>query len=129
MKVFFSYASEDRDIAHAIADALRQEGHDVYPSARWPKDVGAALNRAEAFVILLSASAASSPYVNQELRRALVSPRFADRVIPVALQASVPMPWILRTMSPIAAKPTPAATAKAIDRRLTPRPATDAAAG
>jgi uncharacterized caspase-like protein len=118
MKIFLSYASENREAAHVIAEALRDEGHDVYPAAHWPKDVRAALKRAEAFVVLLSPAAVGSPYVNEEIKQALVSERLADRVIPVLLHPSTQIPWILKTMQPITAKPNPKSAAEMINRRL-----------
>lgn len=118
MRVFFSYASEDRDVASAIADALRGEGHDVYPSANWPKNLGAALKRAEAFVVLLSPAAVGSPFVGEEIKLALVAERLEDRVIPVVLNPSTKVPWILQTMEPIAAKPNAKTAAELINKRL-----------
>jgi hypothetical protein len=118
MKIFLSYASDDRRGAHVIAQALRDKGHDVYPAAHWPQDVRAALKRADAFVVLLSPAAVSSPYVNQEIKQALVSERLADRVIPVLLDPSTQIPWILQTMQPIPAKANPKSAANVINRRL-----------
>jgi hypothetical protein len=118
MKVFLSYASEDREAARTLAKGLRESGHDVYPGSQWPEDVRAALKRAEAFVVLLSPSAVGSPYVNQEIKHALVSERLENRVIPVILQASTQIPWILQTMHPIAATATPTTAAKAVNERL-----------
>lgn len=119
MKVFLSYASEDRDVAHRVAEGLRHVGHDVYPNAHWPQDVGSALDRAEAFVVLLSPAAVGSPFVNQEIKLALISQNLEDRVVPVVLKSSTQVPWILRTMRPIkAAAAKRAAIAKTIDQRL-----------
>ncbi|HKE87604.1 MAG TPA: toll/interleukin-1 receptor domain-containing protein [Vicinamibacterales bacterium] len=128
MKVFLSYASEDRGPAHVIADALRDDGHDVYPADHWPMDVRAAMKRAEAFVVLLSPAALSSPYVNEEIRQALVLERFADRVIPVILRPSPHIPWILQTMQPIPADPSPKTAAHMINERLQRPDAADSTA-
>lgn len=128
MRIFLSYASEDRERAHVIAEALRHEGHDVYPADNWPQDVRAALKRAEAFVVLLSPAAVGSPYVNEEIKQALVSERFADRLVPVVLQASPHIPWILQTMRPIPAKPSPKIAAQMISKRLQRHGAADSAA-
>lgn len=128
MKIFLSYASEDRERAHLIAEALRDEGHDVYPAKNWPQDVRAAMRRAEAFVVLLSPAAVNSPYVNEEIRQALVSERFAERVVPVVLQQSPHIPWILQTMEPIPAKPSPRTAAHVISKRLQRDSAADSAA-
>jgi hypothetical protein len=128
MKIFLSYASEDRERAHVIAEALRDKGHDVYPAENWPKNVRAALKRAEAFVVLLSPAAVGSPYVNEEIRQALVSERFANRVVPVVLQQSPHIPWILQTMEPIPAKPSPKTAAHMISKRLQRHSAADTSA-
>ena len=128
MKIFLSYASEDREQAHVIAEALRDEGHDVYPAKSWPQDVRAAMRRAEAFVVLLSPAAVGSPYVNEEIQQALLSERFADRLVPVVLKASPHIPWILQTMQPIPAKPSPKIAARTISKRLQRHRAADSAA-
>jgi len=128
MKIFLSYASDDRERAHVIAEALRDEGHDVYPAANWPRDVVAAMKRAEAFVVLLSPAAVGSPYVNEEIKQALVSERFADRVVPVVLQPSPDIPWILQTMQPISAKPSAKTAAHMISKRLQRDRAADSSA-
>ena len=117
MKVFFSYASEDRKVAGVIADALRDQGHDVYPTADWPKDLRAALKRAQAFLVLLSPAAMGSPYVGEEIRQALVAERLANRVIPVVLGSATQVPWILQTMEPIPAR-SPKTAAEMISKRL-----------
>lgn len=117
MKVFLSYASEDRQAAHALANALRGAGHDVYPAAHWPDDVEAAVKRADAFVVLLSAAAVGSPFVDQEIRLALVSERLANRVIPVVVQPTR-IPWILEKMDPITAATRPGNVGRAVIERL-----------
>jgi hypothetical protein len=127
MKVFVSYASDDREVAGAIADALRDEGHDVYPAPNWPKDLRAALKRAEAFVVLLSPAAVGSPYVGEEIRQALVAERLENRVIPVVLSVSTQIPWILKTMDPISPRP-PRVAAEMINKRLKRQDAVDSAA-
>jgi len=127
MKVFLSYASEDRKVAGEIAEVLREEGHDVYPAAHWPQSIRAALDRADAFVVLLSPAAVGSPYVSEEINHALGSERFENRMIPVVLNRSTQIPWILQTMQPIQAKP-PRTAAEMINKRLQRQGATDAAA-
>lgn len=118
MKVFLSYASEDREIAGDIAESLRHAGHDVYPSRNWPKDLGAALRRAEGFVVLLSPASVGSPYVNEEIKLALVAEHLAGQVVPLVLTPSTQVPWILTTMQPIAVKSNPRLAADLVKRRL-----------
>lgn len=100
MKVFLSYAPEDRDVAQPLAADLRSGGYDVYPDAHWPERVEAAMRQAEAFIVLLSPAAVASPFVEQEIKLALVSEHLANRVIPVVVGASS-IPWILEEMEPI----------------------------
>ena len=121
MKIFLSYASEDREVAHRVAEALREVNHDVYPASHWPQDIGAALDRADAFVVLLSPAAVGSPFVNQEIRLALISQNLKDRVVPVVLKPSTQVPWILQTMRPIRAATKRAELARSIDERLKER--------
>ena len=122
MKVFVSYASEDREVTQQVAEVLRKLGHDVYPTSQWPQDVSAALDRADAFVVMLSPAAVGSPFVNQEIRLALISENLEDRVIPVVLKPTTQVPWILQTLRPIRSKTNPSALAKTINKRLTSQP-------
>lgn len=117
MNVFLSYAADDRQTAHALAAALRGAGHDVYPAAHWPDNVEAAVRRADAFVVLLSAAAVGSPFVDQEIRLALVSERLANRVIPVVVQPTR-IPWILEKMDPITVAGKPGGIGPAVIERL-----------
>src|SRR5688572_21177016 len=126
MKVFLSYAAEDREVAHDVAQTLRDAGHDVYPAPHWPKDLRAALKRAEAFVVLLSPASVGSPYVSEEIKQALVAERLENRVIPVVLDPSTQVPWILQTMQPIPSKPNPRTAAGMINKRLQRDRAADA---
>src|SRR5438445_12592683 len=121
MRVFLSYATQDRQAAHALADALRGVGHDVYPAAHWPDNVEGALKRAEAFVVLLSSAAVQSPFVDREIRLALTSQRLANRVIPVIVQPTR-IPWILEKMNPITAATKPGTVARAVIQRLQQSP-------
>lgn len=118
MKIFLSYASQDRETAAPIARGLREAGHDVYPSVHWPADVAAALKRAEAFVVVLSPAAVGSPFVTQEIEGALQSEHLENRVIPVVVQLFTQVPWILQTMDPIASTGKPELVAKAVNKRL-----------
>ena len=58
------------------------------------------------------------PYVNEELQQALLSERFANRLVPVVLKASPHVPWILQTMQPISATASPKLAAQTISKRL-----------
>jgi hypothetical protein len=118
MRVFISYASEDRKVAKVVAESLRDAGYDVYPDTHWPKNVEAAVKRADAFVVLLSPEAVGSPFVSQEIKLALGAERLEDHVIPVVLEPSTQVPWILRTMRPITATTKPESTAEAVKERL-----------
>jgi len=62
------------------------------------------LESSDAMVVLISAAAAKSPHTRQEIEYALSQPRFADRLIPVEVEKTADMPWILKRMHPVSAK-------------------------
>jgi TIR domain len=117
MNVFLSYAHEDRADAQALAADLRAAGLDVYPGSHWPEDPKAAIGRADAFVVLLSPAAIKSPFVDQEIKLALVSAHLADKVVPVVVRATT-VPWILDEMQPIRLVPKTPRSATAVLARL-----------
>src|SRR5260221_7034027 len=77
-KVFLSYCQSDpnAEVVHAVYSALRQR-HDVFldvglqPGAEWSKESEARLADTDHFVVFLSAEAARSYWVIEEVRRAV----------------------------------------------------------
>ncbi len=124
MKVFLSYALDDKDAARDFAKRLSKEGLDVWfdewqlqPGDNWSKQVGRALEQADAMVVLVTPEAMKSKGVRGEIEYALMTPRFEGTLIPVVLKPSDDMPWILDRMA-VQAGGNPAATVRKIVKSL-----------
>jgi hypothetical protein len=111
MKVFLSYSSADREAASQIADHLSREGHNVWvaddalrPGDNWSLEIGKALANSEAMIILLSPDSVRSERVRQELEFALVSKRYAHKVIPILIKTAKGIPWILKKLQIVDAR-------------------------
>jgi len=96
MKIFLSYASEDRALAEPINLALLAQGHDVFfdrddlqPGAEYDNRVRRAIERADLFVFLVSSkSIQASRYTLSELAIAQRTWKHPDgRVLPVMIEA------------------------------------------
>ena len=72
--------------------------NEMVAGANWHKEIGKALERSDAMVVLLTPEAADSPYVRSEIDYALSNPRFRDRVIPVIVRPTQ-VPWILEKLN------------------------------
>ena len=77
-------------MAARIATVLRAHGVPVWYSQTnivaaqtWHDEIGAALERCDWFVVLLSPEAASSKWVKRELLFALENDRYNNRIVPV----------------------------------------------
>jgi formylglycine-generating enzyme required for sulfatase activity len=95
MKIFLSYASEDRPVAQAIQLALRAQGHDVFfdrddlpPGEEYHARIRRAIGRSDLFVFLISAASLDAgSYTLTELEIAQASWKHpAGRLLPVMLQ-------------------------------------------
>ena len=102
MNVFISYSQADAKWAEALRTGLADEGFsvsdpftDMCAGENLHLEVGKALARADAMVVLLSPDSAASPYVRAEIEYALSSPQFRDRLIPVLVKDTDDIPWIL----------------------------------
>ena len=89
-EIFLSHASGDRKFADKLAKFLRQNGIAVWYSRthlrgaqQWQREIGAALQRCDWFVVVLSPKSVKSMWVNRELSYALIQKRFQDRIVPV----------------------------------------------
>ena len=125
MRVFLSYADGDAQVARALSSKLRGEGlivwdrsEDVRAGANWALEVGLALERSDAFVVLLSEHSSQSVLVNREIDYALTNRRFKDRLVPVLLDEAPEFPWILEEMSPVSAASPLDAVAVTVAERL-----------
>jgi len=65
---------------------------------QWHDEIGAALNRCDWFIVLISKSAVKSKWVKHELVFALDSARYENKVLPVKIGACDPaqLSWTLK---------------------------------
>lgn len=103
MNVFISYSQADEKWAEALRAGLVEAGFSVSDPAgeicageNLHLELGKALQRADAMVVLLSPDSAASTSVRAEIDYALSSPQFRDRLIPVLVKPTGDIPWILR---------------------------------
>jgi hypothetical protein len=108
VSVFLSYAHTDQKWAQELILQLSERGIDVWeassklsPGDNWPLEVGKALERAQAMIVLVSPAAARSPNVRREIEYALGSKRFRDRLIPIIVKKTDRIPWILHHLNPV----------------------------
>jgi hypothetical protein len=123
MNVFIAHSTQDSKWAQELVSNLKRKGLNVWnassqlsPGDNWPLEVGKALERAEAMVILLSPAAADSEDLRHDLEYALSSERFRDRVIPVIVKPTRKVPWILERFKP--ERGSPSEVSRRIAQRL-----------
>ena len=105
MKVFLSHTQADAKWAMALRTALAEAGFEVWnpdtdllPGANWHLELGRALERSDAMIVLISPESVKSQTVLSEIEYALGSPQFRGRLIPVLLKPTEDIPWILRRL-------------------------------
>ncbi len=95
MKIFLSYASQDREIAQSINLALREQGHDVFfdredlmPGEEFHSHIRQTIERADLFIFLISENAIDpGSYTLNELDIAEKAMKQASgKLLPVMLQ-------------------------------------------
>ena len=71
---------------------------EALPGTNWSAEIGQAIGRADAIVVLVSPSSMKSASVRREIQFALGQARFENRLIPVLVKRtpSHEIPWILR---------------------------------
>ena len=90
--VFLSYERKDSETARVVADALGNAGHTVWwdqhikGGAQFSKEIERALERADAVVVLWSASSVDSAWVRDEA----ATGRDAGRLVPARIDATFP---------------------------------------
>ena len=103
-EIFLSHASADHDFVTPLAEILRQHGAPVWYSRtnilgarQWHDEIGAALNRCDWFLLVLSPQSVASMWVKRELLFALEQPRFENRIVPLLYQPCDPskLSWVL----------------------------------
>jgi len=70
---------------------------EILPGENFSLEVGKALERSEAIIILLSPDSVESSNVRSEIAYALSSPKFEGRVFPVVVKPTSGIPWFLQT--------------------------------
>lgn len=96
-EVFLSHATPDRRFADRLSETLRDHGIPTWYSRtnlvgtqQWHNEIGAALDRCDAFAIVLSPAALASHWVQYELVYALNEPRLFGRIAPLLLRPCEP---------------------------------------
>ncbi len=91
-ELFLSHASADAASADRLAEVLRHHGIPVWYSRtniqgaqQWHDEIGAALQRCDWFLVLLSPAAVDSVWVKRELLFALQQRHFENHIVPVLL--------------------------------------------
>lgn len=112
MTVFISYAPKDQKWARELAAELSERGisvwdaaYEVFPGDNWSLEIGKALERAQAVIVLVSPASARSPNVRHEIEYALAAEKFRDRLIPVIVKPTAKIPWILERLKPVRGNP------------------------
>jgi hypothetical protein len=127
MNVFISHAEKDRSFARSLAKALVRAGVQVWepggvePGKNWAIEMGKALERADAVIVLLSPAASASESVQREIEFAISSPQFKSRLIPVLVKPTRKVPWILQELPQWLEVSDPAAAARKVVEQLRPR--------
>lgn len=110
MKVFISYAYQDRTLADDLGARLSDAGYAVWraeeqllPGENWALKIGKALEESDAMVVLVSPESVRSQSVREEINYALGSPNYAGRVIPVLVRPTAEMPWFFRKLNVVPA--------------------------
>lgn len=92
-EVFLSHSSLDRQFANDLAAVMGRHGIPVWYSQinilgaqQWQDEIGAALQRCDWFVIILSPQSVDSMWVKRELAYALQQNRFENKIIPLIYQ-------------------------------------------
>ena len=92
-EIFLSHSDLDRHLVEKLASMLGRHGLSVWYSRtkirggqQWHDEIGAALNRCDWFVIVLSPGALKSMWVKRELVFSLQQSRYENRIVPLLYQ-------------------------------------------
>jgi hypothetical protein len=113
MNVFVSHSLEDSEWARKLIARLELAGFEVWDAAsrisagdNWALEIGKALEKADAMIVLISPASAKSQMVQKEIEYALTTERFQNRLIAVVIKPTRKFPWILERMRVESGKPT-----------------------
>ncbi|HVP55224.1 MAG TPA: toll/interleukin-1 receptor domain-containing protein [Candidatus Eisenbacteria bacterium] len=103
MQVFLSYENSDKEFASALSSELERRGLSVWldnknllPGDNWSLEIGKALAKSQAMVVLISPESMRSNKVRQEIEYALGHSSYEHRLFPVEVRPTDEVPWILR---------------------------------
>ena len=89
-EVFLSHSSADREFVTVLSDTLIRHGVPVWysdtnilGSQQWHDEIGAALNRCDWMVLVLSPDSVESIWVKREVLFALMQSRYAEKIVPL----------------------------------------------
>lgn len=89
-EVFLSHSSRDRQFASEVAEVIRRHGIPVWYSEtnivgaqEWHDEIGAALQRCNWFVVILSPNSMKSTWVKNELLFALNHHQYKNKIVPI----------------------------------------------
>lgn len=92
-EVFLSHSSTDQFFVAGLAATLRRHGiplwyapTEILGAQQWHDEIGAALQRCDWFVLVLSPAAIKSMWVKRELMFALNELRYQNKIIPLLFQ-------------------------------------------
>ena len=136
MQVFISHAQADEKIARELRAQLAEAGvkvwladEEVLLGENLSLEVGKALERSEAMVVLLSPAAIESKNVCSEIAYAFASPRFEGRLLPVVVKPTKDIPWFLKTLDLIQARSAQTHAVKQVAEKIVAALAHDPARG
>lgn len=109
MNIFISHAQADEALARKLADALRENGHEVWdnrqllPGESWAGKTAEALQNSDAMVVLLTPEGLQSANVQLEIGYALGKSEYEGRLVPVVVErgemvAARNIPWVLQRL-------------------------------
>jgi hypothetical protein len=106
-EIFLSHAHQDHTLTLRLARTLHHHGLRSWYSERhipgakqWLDEIGAALDRCDWFVVLLTRSSIRSKWVKRELTYALNQDRYEDRIVPLLVEPCefTKLAWPLATL-------------------------------
>jgi hypothetical protein len=112
-EVFLSHSHKDKAVTKKLADELRRHGIAAWYSERniagaqqWLDEIGAALERCDWFIIVLTPDAVKSKWVKREVTAALTDDRYNERIIPLLVKTCEikQLAWPLATLQMVSLK-------------------------
>lgn len=89
-EVFLSHSDKDRAFTTRVRDCLVAHGIPVWYSRtsilgarQWHDEIGSALSRCDAFVVILSPASVASKWVKRELLFALTADQYENSIVPL----------------------------------------------